>query len=187
MLALPAFRVARSCAAVQLGTMTSRLVSKSWRAAANTAAAAALVASLAAAAHAQSDRGHVVGIGGVFVRSADPARLAAWYRDVLGIKLEPWGGALLRYDAPDHPPVAVWNAFRSDNRELKPSTRDFMINFAVDDLDAILVKLRDRKVAVIERQQDENGRFASILDPDGTKIELWEPKRAQPSSAASGR
>lgn len=159
----------------------------SMKAAASAAAAAVMTVTLATPAASQSDRGHVVGIGGVFVRSSDPTRLAAWYRDVLGIKLEPWGGALLLYDAPDHPPVAVWNAFRPDNPELKPSTRDFMINFAVDDLDALLAKLRDRKIIVIERQQDENGRFASILDPDGTKIELWEPKRAKPSSAASGR
>ena len=52
-----------------------------------------------------------------------------------------------------------------------------MINFAVDDLDAMLVRLREKGVPVIERQEDENGRFASILDPDGTKIELWQSKR----------
>lgn len=166
--------------------MALGLVSKR-RVVARIAATALLSSMLAAVAPAQQDRGHVVGVGGVFVRSADPARLAAWYHDVLGIKLEPWGGALLRYDAPDHPPVAVWNAFRPDDRELKPSTRDFMINFAVDDLDAMLAKLRDKKVSVIERQQDENGQFASILDPDGTKIELWEPKRPQPSPPATGR
>ena len=97
------------------------------------------------------------------------------------------GRALLGYDAPDHPPFAVWNALRPDDRELKPSTRDFMINFAVDNLDAMLARLREKKVPVIERQQDENGRFASILDPDGTKIELWEPSRKESSSAASSR
>ena len=167
--------------------MTLDVVFKAARAALGFAATATLTGMLATPAPAQQERGHVVGVGGVFVRSADPARLAAWYHDVLGIKLEPWGGALLRYDAPDHPPVAVWNAFRPDDRELKPSTRDFMINFAVDNLDAMLARLRDKKVSVIEHQQDENGRFASILDPDGTKIELWEPKRPQPSSAASRR
>ena len=132
---------------------------------------------LAAATPSAQPRGHVTGVGGVFVRSADPQRLAAWYRDVLGIPLESWGGALLRYDAPGHPPVAVWNAFKPENKEFKPSKREFMINFAVDDLDAMLVRLREEGVPVIERQEDENGRFASILDPDGTQIELWQSKR----------
>ena len=121
--------------------------------------------------------GHVTGVGGVFVRSANPKRLAAWYRDVLGIPLEHWGGALLRYDAPGHPLVAVWSAFPTGSRQFKPSTREFMINFAVDDLDAMLARLREKGIPVIDRQEDENGRFASILDPDGTKIELWQAKR----------
>ena len=179
--------LARCQLQVQPVATALRMNAMSMKAAASVALAAVLMVMLATPAASQSGRGHVVGIGGVFVRSADPARLAAWYRDVLGIKLQPWGGALLRYEAPEHPPVAVWNAFRPGNPELKPSTRDFMINFAVDDLDAMLAKLRDRKIIVIERQQDENGRFASILDPDGTKIELWEPKRTKPSSAPSSR
>lgn len=140
-----------------------------------------LTAMLAAAPppHApQPPRGHVTGVGGVFVRSPDPARLAAWYRDVLGVKLETWGGALLRYDAPSHPPVAVWNAFPAGDKEFAPSKRDFVVNFAVDDLDALLFRLREKGVAVIDRQEDENGRFASILDLDGTKVELWQPKPA---------
>ena len=72
---------------------------------------------LAAATPSAQPRGHVTGVGGVFVRSVDPQRLAAWYHDVLGIQLESWGGALLRYDAPGHPPVAVWNAFKPENKE----------------------------------------------------------------------
>ena len=135
-----------------------------------------LVAVLTAQAPAPPERGHVVGIGGVFVRSEDPARLRAWYHDVLGIELESWGGALLRYDAPHHPPVAVWTPFPVRNEQFNPSTREFMINFAVDDLDAMLRRLREHGVAVIDRSQDENGRFIGILDPDGTKIELWEPR-----------
>jgi predicted enzyme related to lactoylglutathione lyase len=121
--------------------------------------------------------GHVTGIGGVFVRSPDPVRLSRWYNEVLGIRLEPWGGALLRYDAPGHPPVAVWNAFPPASSQFTPSTREFMINLAVDDLDAILKRLQDRGVPVVDREEDENGRFASIVDPDGTKIEIWQSKR----------
>jgi len=120
--------------------------------------------------------GHITGLGGVFVRSKDPKALAAWYRDVLGIKLESWGGAILPYDAPGHPPVLTWNAFRQTTDYMAPSTREFMLDFAVDDLTAFLDKLKAKGVTVIKRTDDPSGDFAWILDPDGTKIELWQPK-----------
>jgi predicted enzyme related to lactoylglutathione lyase len=97
---------------------------------------------------------------------------------VLGINLEKWGGALLRYDAPDHPPVATWNAFPDATGYMAPSKRDFMVNFAVDDLDAFIGKLEKKGVTILKREDDESaGKFAWILDPDGTKIELWQPQR----------
>lgn len=117
--------------------------------------------------------GHITGIGGVFVASNDPGALAAWYRDVLGLAMESWGGALLRYDAPGHPEVAVWSAMKRDR--FAPSTREFMLNFAVDDLDAMVAKLEAKHVAILKRQDDATGHFVWIADPDGTKIELWQP------------
>jgi len=121
-------------------------------------------------------KGRVTGIGGIFVKSPDPKALAAWYRDTLGITLEAWGGAALRYDAPNHPPVAVWSAFPNTTKMMSPSTREFMINFAVDDLDALLDRLKDKDVPILKRDDsDPSGRFAWIVDPDGTKIELWQP------------
>jgi catechol 2,3-dioxygenase-like lactoylglutathione lyase family enzyme len=121
--------------------------------------------------------GHVTGVGGIFFRSKDPKALAAWYRDVLGVKVEPWGGAMLSYDAPGHPAVLVWTPFPQSTGYMAPSAREFMIDFAVDDLDALLVKLKAKGVEVLKRDDtDANGRFAWILDPDGTKIELWQPK-----------
>jgi predicted enzyme related to lactoylglutathione lyase len=121
--------------------------------------------------------GHVTGVGGIFVRSPDPKALAAWYRDVLGIKLEAWGGAALRYDAPGHPPVVAWNAVRTASTYMAPSTREFMLDFAVDDMDALIHRLEEKGVAIIKRDDsDPSGKFAWILDPDGTKIELWQPK-----------
>ena len=114
----------------------------------------------------------------MFFKSKDPKALAAWYRDVLGVPLETWGGAALKYDAPDHPPVAVWNPFPESTDYMAPSTRDFMVNFAVDNLDALVARLRAKGVALVGRDdKDPNGRFAWILDPEGTKVELWEPKR----------
>ena len=130
--------------------------------------------SLPAAVVAATPTGHITGLGGVFVTSKDPKALAAWYRDVLGVNLETWGGAILRYDAPGHPPMALWNAMPLKSSEIAPSKREFMINFAVDDLDAFVAKLKAKGVAILKRQDDETGKFASILDPDGTKIELWQ-------------
>jgi catechol 2,3-dioxygenase-like lactoylglutathione lyase family enzyme len=131
---------------------------------------------LSTTAHAEPV-GRITGVGGIFVKSKDPKALARWYRDVLGLPLEPWGGATLHADAPGHPPVLVWNVFPSATGYMAPSTREFMINFAVDDLDAYLARLKDKGVSVLKRDDaGPDGKFAWILDPDGTKIELWEPK-----------
>ena len=122
--------------------------------------------------------GHVTGIGGVFVKSPDPKALRAWYQSMLGITLQPWGGAKLDYDAPNHPPAAAWIAVKSASKFLDPSTRDFMIDFAVDNLDAILARLKANHVKILGRDDsDPLGSYAWILDPDGTKIELWQSKK----------
>ena len=121
--------------------------------------------------------GHITGVGGVFVKSKNPKALADWYRDVLGLEVKSWGGAALPYDAPGHPPVVVWSAFPETDDYMAPSTREFMINFAVDDMDALIARLTSKGVPIIRRDdKDPNGRFAWILDPDGTKIELWQAK-----------
>ena len=120
--------------------------------------------------------GRITGVGGVFVTSRDPKALTAWYRDVLGIPIQSWGGALLPYDAPGHPPFVVLNAFPADTDYFKPSNREFMLDFAVDDLDAFAARLQAKGVAFLKRTEDASGKFAWILDPDGTKIELWQPK-----------
>ena len=126
--------------------------------------------------------GHITGIGGVFFKAKDPKTLAAWYRDVLGMPVQSWGGAALRYDAPNHPPAAAWTAFPASSAHFAPSTADFMINYAVDDMDALVARLHTKGVEVLKRTDDDAyGRFAWILDPEGNKIELWEPKHtAQP-------
>jgi catechol 2,3-dioxygenase-like lactoylglutathione lyase family enzyme len=125
--------------------------------------------------------GHVTGIGGVFIKARDPKALAAWYRDVLGLPLQPWGGAALRYDAPQHPPAAAWSAFAASSSYFAPSTAPFMINYAVDDMDAILARLHAKGVEPLKRTDDDmSGKFAWILDPEGNKVELWEPKRTSP-------
>jgi catechol 2,3-dioxygenase-like lactoylglutathione lyase family enzyme len=119
----------------------------------------------------------ITAFGGVFFRSPDPKALSAWYRDKLGLSIEDWGGAMIAADG-SGPPYGVWTPFSKDTDYFKPSTREFMINFAVDDLDGFLAGLEAKGIDVQGRQQmDGMGKFAWILDPDGTKIEFWEPER----------
>ena len=125
--------------------------------------------------------GHVTGVGGVFFKARDPKALAAWYRDVLGLPVQAWGGAVLRYDASNHPPAAAWSAFPASTAYFAPSSSAFMINYSVDDMDALLARVHAKGVDILKRVDDDsNGRFAWILDPEGNKIELWEPKRTAP-------
>ncbi|MFZ6754406.1 VOC family protein [Undibacterium sp. Dicai25W] len=121
--------------------------------------------------------GHITGVGGIFFKAKDPKALAAWYRDVLGLPVAAWGGAVMRYDAPEHPPAIGWSIFPSSTKYFAPATSEMMINYAVDNMDAVIVRLNAKGVEIIKRSDDDqNGRFAWILDPEGNKIELWEPK-----------
>lgn len=121
--------------------------------------------------------GRITGIGGIFFKSKDPKALMAWYRDVLGMKVEAWGGVMLSYDAPGHPPVLTLNVLKAGSDYMEPSKREFMLNFAVDDLDAFLDRLKAKNVPILRRDDsDASGKFAWIVDPDGTKIELWQPQ-----------
>ena len=123
----------------------------------------------------------VTGIGGVFFKSRrDRAALAAWYQQHLGIPLEPWGGAVLKWpdDRADDGGLTVWHVAAPDTEWFAPSDAPFMINYRVDDLRELLASLRAAGVEVLKGPEShENGTFAWIADPDGNKVELWEPKR----------
>jgi len=122
--------------------------------------------------------GHVTGVGGVFIKAKDPGALVAWYRDMLGLPIQAWGGAVLHADAPAHPPVVAWTAMAASSAYFAPSVSSFMIDYAVDDMDAMVARLTARGVPILKRTDgDANGRFAWVMDPEGNKIELWEPKR----------
>lgn len=119
----------------------------------------------------------VLGIGGVFFKARDPGALASWYREVLGLDVQDWGGVVFRPDAMAAHPGAgtVLSPFGADTTYLEPSTKDFMINLAVDDLEAVLANCAAHGVDATVLPDAPNGRFAHILDPEGTKIELWQP------------
>ena len=121
----------------------------------------------------------VTGIGGVFLKSrGDHAALSAWYKKHLGMALEDWGGAILRWpdDKAEDGGVTVWSLAKNDSKWFSPSTSSFMINYRVDNLDELLEQLRAGGVEVIQGPESaENGKFAWVMDPDGNKVELWEP------------
>jgi len=121
----------------------------------------------------------VTGIGGVFFKSkGDHTALAAWYQGQLGISLESFGGAILKWpeDTADDGGLTVWSLAARDSTWFSPSESSFMINYRVDNLDEMLTQLRDRGVAVVGGPESyENGKFAWIMDPEGNKVELWEP------------
>jgi catechol 2,3-dioxygenase-like lactoylglutathione lyase family enzyme len=119
----------------------------------------------------------VTGIGGIFFKARNPANLIAWYREHLGIEAQdgffsfPWR----ELNEPQRLARTVWAPFPEDTSYFQPGQASFMINYRVANLDRLLDQLRSAGVAIDGRTEDENGRFAWILDPDGNRIELWEP------------
>ena len=121
----------------------------------------------------------VIGVGGIFFKSADPQATREWYTSVLGIDFEGWGGTVfLPETAAAHPGAGtVFSPFDADSDYFAPSEERFMINLMVDDLESMLVRCAGHGVEPILHMPNEaNGHFAHIMDPDGRKIELWEPK-----------
>jgi predicted enzyme related to lactoylglutathione lyase len=127
----------------------------------------------------------VTGIGGVFFKSAGKgSELAAWYEKNLGISLESWGGAILKWteDKVVDGGLTVWRTANADSKWFAPSESSFMINYRVDDMDELLDQLKQNGVEILKGPDaEENGKFAWIMDPDGNRIELWEPAAMQPS------
>ena len=123
--------------------------------------------------------GKVTGIGGVFFKSSnDHKRLAEWYSTNLGMQLEPWGGAILKWpeDKSKDGGLTVWHVAEKNTQWFSPSASSFMINYRVDDMAAILSRLQGNGVEISKGpESDENGTFAWVVDPDGNKVELWEP------------
>lgn len=128
-----------------------------------------------------ADEGHITGLGGVTFSCRDVESTRGWYREKLGIAIDPsWGGTAFTWREkgdPEHIGATIWAPFSSENAYFAPSKAEFMINFRVRDLDGFLAHLKSHGVPQIgEIDEQDYGRFAWILDPDGRKIELWEPK-----------
>jgi predicted enzyme related to lactoylglutathione lyase len=131
---------------------------------------------------------HITGIGGIFFKAQDPTSLKSWYRDHLGIDAGEYGTSFLWRDAddPTREGRTVWSPFPQNTTYFEPSTSQFMINYIVEDLDILLAELRAKGVTKDDRiENTEYGRFAWISDPEGNRLELWEPPKADPNRAES--
>jgi catechol 2,3-dioxygenase-like lactoylglutathione lyase family enzyme len=121
----------------------------------------------------------VTGIGGIFFKVQDPDVTRAWYRDHLGIALSDYGGWSSRWrnvDDPDRVGRTEWSPFPAETGYFQPSDAAFMINYRVDDLDGLLEQLKAAGIEQIGATESYSyGRFAWVLDPNGIKVELWEP------------
>jgi catechol 2,3-dioxygenase-like lactoylglutathione lyase family enzyme len=122
-----------------------------------------------------SQKGRILGIGGIFFKSANKKQMLEWYAKNLGLA-DSGNGVMLPWrekDNPESEQMTVWTIFPSSSKYFEPS---FMVNYIVDDLDALLERLAKEGVRIDPKRQDESyGRFAWIYDPDGNKIELWQP------------
>jgi hypothetical protein len=119
----------------------------------------------------------VTGLGGIFIKSKDPKALYEWYRIHLGIDSAPDGSGAMWRDA-DMPSLNVWALFPQDTKYFQPSQSTFMINFRVENLDGLLQALRQEGVQVDPKVESyDYGKFGWIMDPEGNRVELWEPPK----------
>ncbi len=124
------------------------------------------------------NRKRVTSLGGIFVKCNDPESLRNWYRDRLGFNTDQYGTSFewRNSESPETKSYSVWSTFGKDTTYFQPSTKEFMINLRVDNLEWLLQQLKAEGVEQLgEMQTYEYGKFAHIIDPEGTKIELWEP------------
>lgn len=120
----------------------------------------------------------VTGIGGIFFKCKDPKNMREWYHQNLGLETNPYGASFEWYETPDSSKKAStqWTPFAEDTKYFAPSSKDFMINYRVENLEALVQSLKENGVTVLDDLESyDYGKFIHILDPEGNKIELWEP------------
>ena len=126
----------------------------------------------------------VTGIGGIFFKARDVEAMRDWYRKHLGLDISEWGGTVFNWnDPPQAEGQTTWSIFPETSKYFAPSTSSFMINYRVADLAALLDTLRAEGCNVDEKMDSsEYGKFGWVMDPEGNRIELWEPPPASPTA-----
>lgn len=120
----------------------------------------------------------VTGIGGIFFKCKDPIKMRAWYKDHLGINSSEWGANFEWSDAEDNSKKGstAWNPFPETTKYFEPSAKEFMINYRVENLEALVEELKKEGVTIVDQIETyDYGKFVHIVDMEGNKIELWEP------------
>ena len=124
-------------------------------------------------------KGKVTGIGGVFFKTKDPKATKDWYKNHLGFHTDDWGSTFWWKDKEGNDCSTQWSPFADDTSYFEPSKKEFMFNYRVENLVELLEQLKKEGVTVLDKIEEfEYGKFGWIIDLDGNKIELWEPKDA---------
>lgn len=121
----------------------------------------------------------VTGIGGIFFKCKDPKAMNEWYKTHLGFDTTPYGTSFewLRANDSEKKGITQWNTFEEQTTYFAPSTKEFMINYTVENLEALVEELKKENVTILDKIESyDYGKFVHIMDPEGNKIELWEPK-----------
>jgi len=123
----------------------------------------------------------VTGIGGVFISAKDPKALGEWYKTHLGIDVQAWGGAAFHWVDDAGVPTGGTTAWSvGDGSNFAPSKAKFMVNYRVDDLVALMKQLREEGCQLVDNiEESDFGKFGWVMDPEGNKIELWQPPAGQ--------
>lgn len=121
----------------------------------------------------------VTGIGGIFFKCADPAKMKEWYANHLGLPVAEWGTKFVsrNIDNPEKTEATAWSPFKQDTKYFEPSEKDFMINYRVENIEGLVEELKGAGVTVVDEVTvyEGFGKFVHILDPEGNKVELWQP------------
>lgn len=120
----------------------------------------------------------VTGIGGIFFKSIDPEKIKKWYHENLGLVVDAYGSPFEFRSAtnPEEKNYLQWSPFQNDTKYFEPSKKEFMINYRVENLSALVEELKTNGVTILDNIETfDYGKFIHILDPEGNKIELWEP------------
>ncbi len=121
----------------------------------------------------------VTGLGGFFFKSENPDQIKEWYKTHLGIPVDQYGWTFWWKDKEGNDCSTQWSPFKADTHYFSPSQKQFMMNFRVENLEELLKLLREEDVTIVgEMESYDYGKFGWIMDPDGNKIELWEPNDA---------
>jgi len=121
----------------------------------------------------------VLGVGGIFIKARDPVALREWYRAHLGIQADEWGGTAFSWKNEENPEgigMTVWSVFDEKSDYFAPSASAFMVNYRVANVHELIEALRAEGCAVVAKvEESEFGKFGWVMDPEGNKVELWEP------------